>query len=230
MHPACLGVLILAAAAGPSSPAQTMKDRTGDSDALPVRIAPSATPCSISMASPLAGVTSHIPGVPRPAIRPTDISLKDIRHRLLETFQSYVGVKEVPLGSNNGPMVDKFNWSCCLAPGEHAPWCASVTHYGYQINGLKGRGAYSPDWFSKERKVSQNNVSVGDTALVFFLSKRRYAHTIACVERVVWSAGRVVEVQTLEGNTNAQGSREGDQFARRIRPADTLTFVRWWNQ
>lgn len=55
----------------------------------------------------------------------------------------------------------------------------------------------------------------------------RYAHTIACVEKVISSAGRVVQVQTLEGNTNAQNSREGDQFARRVRSADTLTFMRW---
>jgi len=204
---------------------QSMKQRTGDSDALLTGARPAATSCSVSMASPVPGKTTL-----RRAARPEDLTDTDIRYKLLKTFQSYVGIKEVPLGSNNGPMVDKFNWSCCLAREEHAPWCASVTNYGYQINELKGRGAYSPDWFSKNRKVSQNDVGVGDVALVFFLSKHRYAHTIACVEKPTWSAGRVVQVYTLEGNTNAQGSREGDQFARRIRPADSLTFVRWWNQ
>lgn len=76
--------------------------------------------------------------------------------------------------------------------------------------------------------VTRDAAQPGDMALVWFPAKGRYAHTIACIEAVRRNpAGRVSEVVTLEGNTNAQGSREGDQFARRIRAADTLTFVRW---
>ena len=151
-----------------------------------------------------------------------------IQNALIKTFSAFVGIKEEPPGSNNGPMVNIFNASCGLDPDEHAPWCASVANYGYLQNGLLGHGAYSPNWYLKSRVVSLHDVQPGDVALVYFPSKGRYAHTIACVEKVVESAGRAVEVVTLEGNTNAQGSREGDQFARRRRPADTLTFVRWW--
>jgi hypothetical protein len=165
---------------------------------------------------------------PHPLAQPLPLSQR--QEALVRTFTAFVGIHEQPMGSNNGPMVDRFNASCGLDPSEHAPWCASVTNYGYLANGLPGHGAYSPSWFRRDRAVSRNNVGVADVALVWFASKGRFAHTIACVEKVVFSAGRVVEVVTLEGNTNAQGSREGDQFARRIRPADTLTFVRWWNQ
>ena len=178
---------------------------------------------------------SDVPQPPPPASVPTAIvkplpapAISDIQSRLIETFASYVGIKETPPGSNNGPMIDKFNASCGLDPSEHAPWCASVTNYGYELNGLVGRGAYSPSWYTTKRKIAQNEVERADIGLVWFISKGRYAHTIASVEKITWAAGRIVEVQTLEGNTNAQGSREGDQFARRIRPADTLTFVRWW--
>jgi hypothetical protein len=167
---------------------------------------------------------------PKPVTAPKAAVIESKQKALLKTFSGYVGIKEEPMGSNNGPMVNKFNASCDLDPSEHAPWCASVTHYGYGLNGLKGRGAYSPSWYTKARQVSRDSVGLADVGLVWFSSKGRYAHTIAAIEKVTWSAGRVVQVQTLEGNTNAQGSREGDQFARRIRPADTLTFVRWWNQ
>ncbi len=144
---------------------------------------------------------------------------------LIKTFQNYVGIKEEPMGSNRGEWVDRFNRSTASL-GE--PWCAAVTHYGYLVNGAPDRpGAYSPDWFVRSRKVERDFVEPGDVALVYFPSKGRYAHTIACVEKVIYTGSRVVEVVTLEGNTNAQGSREGDQFARRRRPADTLTFVRW---
>jgi len=147
--------------------------------------------------------------------------------RLLATFRPMVGIREQPLGSNRGPEVDRFNRSANTALG--SPWCASVAHFGYEQNGIPGRGAYSPSWFSKSRVIPSAGVQPGDIGLVYFPAKGRYAHVVACVEAVRRNpAGRVTEVVTLEGNTNAQGSREGDQFARRIRAADTLTFVRWW--
>lgn len=194
-------VLWLAVATPPST-APTLKQKTGDSDA--------------GKGSP----ETILPSQPHPK--------QDIQAALVSTFSRFVGIKEEPLGSNNGTWVNIFNRSCGLEPSEHAPWCASVANYGYLQVGLSGHGAYSPSWFSKSRVVSLHDVKQGDMALVFFPSKGRYAHTIACIEKVVYSVGRAVEVTTLEGNTNAQGSREGDQFARRRRPADTLTFVRWW--
>lgn len=148
---------------------------------------------------------------------------------LIRTFASYVGIKESPMGSNNGPMVNKFNQSCGLDPSEHAPWCAAATHYGYAINGLKNRpGAYSPDWYVKARRIAANDALAGDTCLVWFPSKGRYAHTIACIHKVIRARGIVTAFETYEGNTNAQGSREGDQFADRVRPADSVVVVRWW--
>lgn len=146
---------------------------------------------------------------------------------LLGIFRPLVGIHEQPRGSNRGPLIDQFNRSAGTDLG--APWCAVVAHWGYAQLGAPDRpGAYSPSWFRKSRRVKLSEIRPGDVGLVYFNSMGRYAHTIACVEKVVTSAGRVVQVQTLEGNTNAQNSREGDQFARRVRAADTLTFMRWW--
>lgn len=180
-----------------------MKTKTGDSDSLPTA----------------SKSTVVVPMAPSAATK---------QEALVKLFASYVGIKEEPLGSNNGPMVDKFNASCGLKRHDHAPWCASVAHYGYIANGLTGKGAYSPSWFDKKRRISQTDVQPADIGLIYFPSKGRYAHTIAAIEKPVRSVGRIVQVTTLEGNTNAQGSREGDQFARRIRPADTVVFMRWW--
>jgi len=149
---------------------------------------------------------------------------------LLKTFASYVGIKESPLGSNNGVMINKFNASCGLRPSDHAPWCASVAHYGYMVNGAPDRpGAYSPSWYRRTRVIPAALVQPGDVGLIYFPSKGRYAHTIAAIERVNRSGRIVSSYTTLEGNTNAMGSREGDTFARRVRPADTVKIVRWTN-
>ena len=147
---------------------------------------------------------------------------------LLKTFSSYVGIKEDPMGSNNGVMIDKFNASCGLKPSDHAPWCASVAHYGYMVNGAPDRpGAYSPSWYAKTRVIPADMAQPGDVGLIYFPSKGRYAHTIAAIERVNRSGRIVSSYVTLEGNTNAMGSRDGDSFARRVRPAGTVKVVRW---
>jgi hypothetical protein len=149
---------------------------------------------------------------------------------LLRTFASYVGIKEDPMGSNNGVMVNKFNASCGLRPSDHAPWCASVAHYGYLVNGAPDRpGAYSPSWYRRTRVIPAAMVQPGDVGLIYFPSKGRYAHTIAAIEKVNRSGRIVTSYVTLEGNTNAMGSREGDSFARRVRPTDTVKIVRWTN-
>ena len=148
---------------------------------------------------------------------------------LVKTFASYVGIKEDPMGSNNGVMVNKFNASCGLKPSDHAPWCASVAHYGYLVNGAPDRpGAYSPSWYRMTRVIPAAMVQAGDVGLIYFPSKGRYAHTIAAIEKVNRSGRIVSSYTTLEGNTSQMtGSREGDQFCRRIRPADTVKIVRW---
>ena len=147
---------------------------------------------------------------------------------LLKTFASYVGIKEEPMGSNNGVMVNKFNASCGLRPSDHAPWCASVAHYGYMVNGAPDRpGAYSPSWYSKTRVIPAAMAQPGDVGLIYFPSKGRYAHTIAAIEKVNRSGRVVASYVTLEGNTNAMGSRDGGSFARRIRPSATVKIVRW---
>lgn len=154
-----------------------------------------------------------------------------IQYQLIDTFKTYIGIKENPPGSNNGPLIDKFNQLCGFAPKDHAPWCASVKSFGYHTNGLPFRGAYSPSWFAKARKIERDDVQVGDSAVVFYPSMGRYGHTICAIWKVERHAGRVTTVYTYEGNTfgmGKAGSREGDQFAWRVRGAGTITFVRWW--
>lgn len=182
------------------------------------------TPTRDADAGPPKATATPTPG---PTPRPVPGHLIPVAPaQIIEVLRPLVGLKETPKGSNRGPLIDEFNRSANTELG--SPWCAAVAHWAYHKNGADDRpGAYSPSWFKASRRVALKDVRPGDVGLVYFPSMGRYAHTIAAVEKVIVSAGRVVQVQTLEGNTNAQNSREGDQFARRVRAADTLTFVRW---
>lgn len=208
--------------------ATTPSDKKLPPAKVPVATPRPATPKPIATPQPVAPATPA-PATPTPR-RSTVGGLIAVDSKvLLKTFASYVGIKEEPLGSNNGPMVSRFNASCGFKPSDRAPWCASVAHYGYRVHGAPDRpGAYSPSWYQKRRVVASKDVILGDVGLVYFPSKKRYAHTIAAIEKVNWSGRVVSSYVTLEGNTSQMtGSREGDQFCRRVRPADTVTVVRW---
>lgn len=143
--------------------------------------------------------------------------------RLVEILRGQLGVKEKPLGSNRGPEVDEYNTTAKSYLG--APWCASVATWAFVQIGYDAEdvgNAYSPSWFPASRTVSRDDVRPGDQGGVYFTSKGRIAHLVT-VEEV-----RRSEVVTLEGNTNAMGSREGHQFARRIRGRDALRYSRWF--
>lgn len=145
----------------------------------------------------------------------------------IQTARKELGVSEDPKGSNRGARVDEYNLTC----GKDfigAPWCASFTRWCFYQTGKKDvPGAYSPDWYKKDRVIQANSVQPGDQALIYFNSLGRFAHTIACITEVSRVGGHVREITTIEGNSNSDGSREGFAVVSRIRPVDSVTIVRW---
>ena len=167
------------------------------------------------------GARPQQPQLPPPTPTPTPIPRikQPISAQFIAVARQQIGVREQPLGSNRGPEVDEYNRTAGAPLG--SPWCASVQHWtGVQI-GLKLPNAYSPSWFPRARQIPAHQVRPGDFAGVFHSSLNRIAH-IAVVERV--DGNRVI---TLEGNTNAEGSREGHGYFRRSRLINSLTFSRW---
>jgi hypothetical protein len=132
-------------------------------------------------------------------------------------MRSYVGVRELT-GSNDGVEVEKFLSSTGLGKGY--AWCAAFVNYVYVTNGLETvkSAAWSPSWFTKN-VIYQPSAHVldamplpGDVFGIYFRSKSRVAH-VGFVDR--WPPGKFFE--TVEGNTNKAGSREGDGVYRKRR-------------
>jgi hypothetical protein len=148
--------------------------------------------------------------------------------RLVHEARKWIGTVE--LAGNRGVAVDFMN---LLAIGDWrwakgAPWCASFVY-------LMGRLALGDEWpvprtASVQALADWRAVSLGDRplhigalALVWFESKQRFGH-VGIVTGVEGDT-----VQTIEGNTNADGGREGFGVLareRRIDPAK-LRFLNW---
>lgn len=123
-------------------------------------------------------------------------------------------------GPNTGPMVDKYLESVDQLPG--VPWCAAFVHWCFQqaANAIemlnpcpKTAGAlrlweFAPD-IAKVRTPARGAIFVMDHG-------KGHGH-VGLVETV--NGGGLIE--TIEGNTNRGGSREGDSVWRHIwRPED----------
>lgn len=145
--------------------------------------------------------------------------------RVIRVARGTIGWREEP--GNSGPLVDKILASVGLE-GTGAPWCAAwVVYIGDEAFGKKEnpypRSAWSPDFVKHPQwdRGRGTKPNPSDAFGVYFKSLGRVAHT-GIVEKVdgKWAV-------TIEGNTNDNGSREGDGVYRKRRPLDTILAKSW---
>lgn len=157
----------------------------------------------------------------------------------LTVAQSQLGVREHPPGSNRGPEVDEYLKGVGLNPAGNGKqgyaWCAAFVYYCYaraaehlqianpavktagslmQWNGARRRGL---------RRISavtaQRAPGVIEPGMVFVMDFGGGKGHTGVVESVDAGKGTIT---TIEGNTNDEGSREGYEVARRVRPIKSI--------
>lgn len=137
-----------------------------------------------------------------------------IRQDVVSTANNEIGVLEV--GNNRGARVEEYLAVTGLGGGN--PWCAAFVAWVYDSNGvaIPRSAAWSPSWFPSAktvytRGVNEFNYTAGDVFGIWYQSKKRVAH-------VGLIMGEDEDfVITTEGNTNDEGSREGNGVWRRKR-------------
>ena len=157
------------------------------------------------------------------------------------TASSFIGLREEG-GANRGLMIDLFLHEVGLTAGQ--PWCAAFVHHaGYwsHYDFAAGRSSWplpataschTLGVFARAKGILREEPRAGDVFLLWSPSLARFAHTgvIANVQKIgtmpgvyPWSI-----CDTVEGNTNVDGGREGTSVRRRIRRFDRLDrFIRW---
>ena len=152
---------------------------------------------------------------------------QDSARTLRQVYRAEVGVQEAT-GRNDGPRVEAYLSYAGFGPG--APWCAAFVAWCHGQAGLTTcRSAWSPAWFPPSRTVwlraSGQHYAwrSGDVFGIHYQHLGRVGH-VGFVDSV---AGHVIF--TVEGNTNAQGSREGQGVWRKRRPLRTIWGVSRWS-
>jgi len=143
--------------------------------------------------------------------------------------QSQVGVMEQPLGSNRGPQVDQYLRCTGLDPARGSyPWCAAFVYWCFdqaaqklqRQNPLVKTAGVLDAWDRSlshgARELTSAQCAADPTliepGMIFVLAFSGGEGHMGLVEHV-----QGVLLTTIEGNTNAGGSREGVGVFRRTR-------------
>lgn len=141
------------------------------------------------------------------------------------TAQKQLGVKEFPKGSNTGKQVEVYLKSVGLGKGY--AWCMAFVYWcvlqDFVANGLKtplkATGGVRDQWIYCKKwavKIPQ----AGDIFIIVYENGTGHA---GFVEKILPDG----MIQTIEGNTNDEGSREGYEVCRRKRSIKSITgFIR----
>lgn len=137
------------------------------------------------------------------------------REQLRAIYLNEVGVKETG-GANRGERVEQYLASVNFDPG-HA-WCATFVSWCYQqVDITHPKSAWVPSYARKQNVIYKRGEFMhrlpnqGDVFMIWFEKLGRPAH-IGFIDQ--WNNDWVI---TVEGNTNINGSREGDGVYRKRR-------------
>lgn len=145
-----------------------------------------------------------------------------LRIRALYYARTQIGISEEPKGSNWGSRVAEYLRAAGY--GSPQPWCAAFVYWCFQQAaselGVKNpvpKTGYCPTLYAGLQQ--RQRPAAGDLFFVHSKSLGRLSH-VGFVEAVGESI-----VQTIEGNTNDEGDREGYEVCRRKREKAKLSFA-----
>ncbi len=148
------------------------------------------------------------------------------QRQLLTIAWSQLGVKEAT-GHNDGLDVEKYLATVGLNKGQ--PWCAAFVAWCYQQAAIKNpNSGLAADYFRKNivyengHLISAKLIHAGDTFGIYF-ENLDGIHHVGFV--LAWSD---MWVETIEGNTNSDGSREGNEVCHKKRLRKQIYQVSSW--
>lgn len=147
------------------------------------------------------------------------------RQAIVTTAESQLHVREAT-GHNDGPDVRKYLRVTGLNEGP--PWCAAFVSWVFQQAGTPApRSARVVDWFKTNlvynARTNLNKYTPpvpGMVIALYYNDLGRLGHIGIVTNQ---PPGKLKNVYTIEGNTNAAGSREGQGVYKKIRPWSTIS-------
>lgn len=145
-----------------------------------------------------------------------------LQEKALEIAVTQLGIEEVPRGSNRGPQVDEYIKSVGLNPAGKYSWCMALMYWCFNqaadkmgvTNPMLKTGGVLLQWQKRKDKYRAITPQPGDVFIMDY--GKGLGHT------GIVTAVHPETIETIEGNTNDEGSREGFEVCRRIRPRNKI--------
>jgi len=140
--------------------------------------------------------------------------MKPLSQRTLQTALTQLGVQEIPKNSNAGADVEKYlksiglgkGYSWCMA---FVYWCVKTSLLPNETNPLLKTGGVMRMW-NERPNLRKTKPMVGDIMILDY--GKGLGHT-GIVNKLLPNG----MIETIEGNTNDEGSREGYEVCLRVR-------------
>lgn len=156
----------------------------------------------------------------------------------LQNAVQYLGVHEVPAGSNSGPYIT--GWLRSAGVPNHSPWCMAFMHAMFALEGVTLGGGASVGNFEAWAKKNGDIVKTprpGDLACYDWNADNWPDH-VGIIDHVALHDGEIVhwdhtvektrkgDVIAVEGNTAVGNDSDGGRVMFRARPQKVCKFVR----
>jgi hypothetical protein len=150
-----------------------------------------------------------------------------LQEKALEIAITQIGVQEAPGHKNTGKDVEKY--LACVGLGAGFSWCMAFDYWCFneaaerlgRKNPLFKTGGVLEQWRQRKEKFRAQTPQPGD---IFIMDHGKGQGHTGIVEKVNEDG----TINTIEGNTNDEGSREGYEVCRRIRSrAKILGYLRF---
>jgi hypothetical protein len=151
--------------------------------------------------------------------------MSQLADNAVKIAQSQLGKQEVPKGSNAGPDVEKYLKAVGLGKGYS--WCMAFVFWCFEQSAiqlsigcpLKKTAGVLDQWNSIDAYFKKTVPMPGDVFIMDFGQGKGHTGIVLKVHQ--W------QVETIEGNTNDDGSREGYKVCKRVRDISTIKgFIR----
>lgn len=138
-----------------------------------------------------------------------------LAEKIVEIAKKEVGVEEID-GSNCGPRVNEYKSATNLPPKESWPWCAAFVDWvvkeamadgNYTFQRPRTAGAWDlENWSLKQDDSTSTKRSPGEDVKAGDIIIYKFSHVGFAIAD---ADHETATVKTVEGNTDAAGSREG---------------------